>query len=198
MASFLGYQYVTPVSVNSNQPHFTTDTLNLKRTSAVSTAQRWEMEVQLGPDSTGTLQAALQAHRTVNGFHTAFDIPIYQHHGLVASRGVQSIDVNVATPVNSNTVEVMSQAPVTIPAGYYIKFSNHSKVYLVTETFTLNDPTPANISIFPRLREAVTTTDTLETDGIMMRAKYDVSDLIGYTYTRGIVTRATVSVVEDV
>lgn len=197
MAQFLGYPYATPVTVNSNQPHFTTDTLNLSRTSAVSTAQRWEMQVQLGPDSTGRLQADLQAHRTVNGFHTAFDIPIYQHHGLVAS-AAQPITVQATANLNSDTVMVLSQNTFTIPAGYYIRFSNHSKVYLVTQTLEGVANVAQTLNIFPRLRSALTTSDTVDITDINLRAKYDVVDLIGYTYTRGIVTRATVSVVEDV
>ena len=197
MASFLGYQYVTPLTVNSNQPNFTSDTLNLSRTSVVSTAQRWEMQVTLGPDSTGRLQADLQAHRTVNGFHTAFDIPIYQHHGL-AVNAPQQINVQAAALLNSNTVMVRSTNDFSIPAGYYIRFSDHGKVYLVTQTLNGTAGTTETLNIFPRLRSALTTSDHVQHSDINLRAKYDVTDVIGYTYTRGIVTRATVSVVEDV
>lgn len=197
MTTFLGYDMVTPVSVTSNQPHFNTTTLNLKQQSVVSPSHRWEMAFQLGPSTDGRLQGTVMSHRTVNGYHTAFEVNIPQHHGL----DVEADPVPVlSTAANATTVRASFPPGLTIPAGWYVRFSNHSKVYLVTESVT--NSTTGNlvrdVNIFPALQTAVVTNNTMQVQDVTMRCKYSPESPIGYTYTAGLATNAQVGVVEDV
>ena len=76
MASFMGFQYATPLTVSSNQPEVVTDTLSLRRVVSSTDAQRWEMQIPLVPDAYGSanLVNTIQVHREMSGGHTAFAI----------------------------------------------------------------------------------------------------------------------------
>lgn len=200
MASFLGFDYVTPVTVRSNQPELVTDTLSLHRVTSRTGVQRWEMDVNLMQDSSGasSLINTVQVHREVNGGHTSFDIPIAQPLGAVPT-STMDVEVVGAHTVGDNTITVASLASFSIPAGVFIKFGNHTKVYRVTQALLAPAPsTNVTLNIFPAIVNELTDATDVELSDINLRAYYnnDNGGLVSYTTTGGIINTAAVSVVE--
>lgn len=76
MTQFLGRDITTPLTIVSNQPEFVGDTLSLRRVTTRRTAQRWELEFGLAPDTTGELAGSTFAHRNTMGGHTVFSTPM--------------------------------------------------------------------------------------------------------------------------
>tara|TARA_R110000782_G_scaffold91641_3_gene174914 strand:+ start:130 stop:831 length:702 start_codon:yes stop_codon:yes gene_type:complete len=92
---------------------------------------------------------------------TAFKLPVLKDKRGTASGTVTVLDENSTAPaynkdIGSNTVGV-SGGSGTLLAGDLIKFSGHSKVYMITADVNLDGSTKDTISFAPRLIKGVGT-----------------------------------------
>lgn len=211
MPNFQGLQYSTPLTVNSNQRELITETLNLKRQAVGNGSQRWELQITLAPSDNREAVpggARLGVHRTINGLSSSFDIPMPQPIGLTIP---SSADIR---PVATSSGEVSGgegllrlrrlsgQPDVDLSIGTYFAIANsdgspdalHRKVYQIIDTVTVDDNT-TNVTIFPPLLEDVGITKRIDLSPDLL-AYYAQDGSAGVTYSDGILTQATISVIE--
>jgi hypothetical protein len=103
--------FIAPLTVKSNQPVFSSDTLALSRVSIKRNAQRWEVDANLAP-LVGNAND-LFAHLVTKGSFETFDILMPQNYGA-QSEIVKTITVT-ATLVRTGDTGVFT---LTGPSGY--------------------------------------------------------------------------------
>ena len=158
MATFLGFNYVTPLKITPEERVFRSNTLSLRVQTSESTASRWRILVGLEPIVGGTGAARIQTHRAVNGVHSSFAMEMPQHTGTEVT---STSPVNVATANSgSSTVSLSSLATFTIPAGRFVRFSNHTKVYQIVETVTSSGGA-VTATVYPELVDNISAGVTL-------------------------------------
>ena len=204
MTSFLGFDYITPLSVASNQPELVTDTLSLRRVVGRTEAQRWECQITLQPDAFGSagLVNAVQVHREVNGGHTAFTLPIPQPLNTAAVATTE-IRASAARLAGNSAIVIDSTAPFSIPAGLFVTIAGGSKVYRVTTDVNF---TPANLAagesvtlnVFPAITRDVADNALVTVDNVLLTGRHNnnTGGLVSYTLAEGVVDRITLSIVE--
>lgn len=182
--------FTAPLQIISNQPAFSNDSINLKRITSTTNIQRWEISAGIMPTDTSQ---ELLIHTILNGYH----LPFYIRMPQLYRKGGYSIDTGIAidvqTQANAGTNTVIIDDPVglsdwgsnILPIGEFIRFANHSKVYLVTNSVLSSGKNTLTIS--PKLM--VTTpvgTDVFYDKRVAMRAYYDKDTSLGLSYQDGI------------
>jgi len=135
------------------------------KTIPMSQSEFYTNFIPSAPLSTG--QAGLFWHLAGSTFQrnlTAFKLPVLKDKRGTASGTVTVLNENSTAPaynmeMGSNTVGV-SGGTGTLLAGDLIKFSGHSKVYMITADVNLDGSTKDTISFTPRLIQRVPT-DTI-------------------------------------
>ena len=135
MPKFQGLEYSTPITIRSNVGLRTADSQNLRVSGADIGAQRWELSIALQPSFAPDADAAkLAAHRARHARIESFSIVMPQvvdfDSGLTAT-----VSTDGAVQQNAATVDVDSpdgnDSAEGVKVGRFIKFANHSKVYMV-------------------------------------------------------------------
>lgn len=168
--------YTVPLSVRSNKPVFVSDSVSLKRNSKGRTAQRWEVECGLEPlrDDAN----ALFVHMVDYGPETAFDTMMPQNVGVMLKRTSESTPTGTALS-GADQLAVTGNVGF-IPKGTFIRFSNHSKVYMTKTDLTDN----GNVKLHPRLRMDVAHTFK-HRDNVKLYCNFDTDALRGMSYSDG-------------
>ena len=118
-----------------------------------------------------------------------FSIYTPQNYGVVLSKTSNSTPTVTQTTVGSSFVNVtLNTNTGFIPKGTFIKFSNHSKVYMTTTNLT-NSPGGSTIGIYPPLRTALTASPvcTFTSNDVVMTCLYDLDVMQGMTFVDGII-----------
>lgn len=173
--------FVVPLQVKNNKPSFNNDTMSLKRVVKSRTAQRWEIETRLEPLSGGAND--LFVHFVTNADTGQFNILMPQNYGVILKRtSVSNPTVGVAGVAGSSTITIANNAGL-IPAGTFIRFANHTKVYMTTTDITGNGV----VGIYPTLRVGTAVgTAISHRDNVQMLCRYDTDTLSGMEYSDGI------------
>jgi hypothetical protein len=169
------------------------ESLSLKRDTSIRPVQRWEFETKLVPQS--FTAADLFVHITLHGNHTSFDVAMPQVYGskIVANRSPGTGSVSVNGVLGDRTVTLTSITGV-IPKGLFIKFANHSKIYMVEEARDGNGV----LKIFPGLVANVPQ-NTLINAGDIVKGSflYDLETVIGMSFIDGVLMdNGTIKLVE--
>jgi len=177
-------RFVAPTSIISNQPSFVQDTVSLKRQTNSRGVQRWEIKTNLEPSNSS---ADFLVHSITVGHNNIFNIQVPQVFRLKESdKTTTSGIVSLFTQgqLNSSTISITGNNG-QISKGEFIKFGNHDKVYIVTETRNGN----GNLEIYPPLR-MVTNAGTSIAYGssVTMKVRFDTDTVLGITYTDGILS----------
>jgi len=180
-------KFAAPLAVRSNHPVFATDTLSLSRLISRRTAQRWEIDTRIEPLSYSAQD--LFVHMVSKGYSTPFTILTPQNYGASQARtsvsasvttvGSAALDANYVTlTTNSNTGK--------IPKGTFIKFGNHTKIYMTTADVD-NSTVGTLMYIYPSLRVLVPTgTSITFKNDVQMLCYYDLDTISGMSYSDGI------------
>ena len=126
-----GAKILAPLSIASNEPVFDVDTVSLSKQRASQGAQRWEV-----------------AFNTVTSGETEADLLV----GIITNLAVADTMIMPQLPSVDRTNTIGASRPISTTAagsstvfmnnngllskGSFIKFSNHSKVYMVTADHT--------------------------------------------------------------
>jgi hypothetical protein len=186
-------KFVTPLTVKSNQPVTFSDTLSLKRQISRRAVQRWEITTNLEPlsDTANTLFVNL----VTKGFSETVQIVMPQNVGAKKQLKAPANNITVSGSANATQLTTLNMVSgEVIPAGTFIKFSNHSKIYILTSNLTGSNV----LNIFPSLRVSLPngTTFTYK-DDVIMNCLYDTDVVRGMVFTDGIVMdMGTVTLVE--
>ena len=187
-------QFTAPLSLVSNQPVFQSDTLSLKRFVVKRSAQRWELETGVEPLIIGA--GDLMVSLVTKAYDTPVTIVTPQNYGVKKAR-TNTLTPTASGAFNANSVSI-SGANGRIPAGTFVKFSTHSKVYMTTTEFN-GDFTSGTIGVYPRLRAAVTSTAMQCNDDVLMTCYYDTDVVQGMQFSDGILMNGgTIKFVEKV
>jgi len=141
-------KFVAPLSILSNRPVFVMDTLSLRRQTVSQRVQRWELKTNVEPSNNS---ADLLVHSTINGHDTVVDIQmpqVYRTNGGTTSTSAlltSSVGTQGGSSINiTNNNGVLAK-------GEFIQFSNHDKVYMITQSRAGNGV----ITIFPELIQGI-------------------------------------------
>lgn len=172
-------RFTAPLTVRSNRPVLSGDALSLKRFTSTGTAQRWEIECGLEPLSHKA--GALMVHLTTKGYNEHFTITFPQNYGV--SKATRRGGAPVANgAVNTTSVNVTNHTG-TIPSGTFIRFADHSKIYMTTTARVGSGP----VTVFPPLRKTLGVDTAFNyTNDVYGNFYYDTDVVSGMVYTDGI------------
>ncbi|WP_065324368.1 hypothetical protein [Tritonibacter mobilis] len=177
MAYFYNNQEIlTPYAINDMRIQFVNESLSLKREITTLAAQRFDLTFSVKPSHDGTAMAVAHMANFDNVETMVMPQAIGADEKLTLTG---TATVKTAGSAGSNNVEIATSSGFgVIPAGYFIKFSNHSKIYLTTADVDLSDATNKSLNIYPRLLKSVPVNSTIQTG----------NDAI-YTYKRDLIGR---------
>ena len=170
-------QFAAPMAVIDNTPSFGGDSLSLKRTVERRPAQRWEIETNLAPLSYDAQN--LFAVLIVKGYGSKIDIRVPQNFGAKRARTATG-SITATGSGSSSAISVQGVSGV-IPRGTFIKFANHTKVYMLTAD--LNSSGVG--SVYPVLRQSVTGAVSYQ-DDVNGEFYADLDNVRGMSYIDGI------------
>ena len=170
-------RFTAPLTVRNNRPSFGSDTLSLKRATVRRAAQRWEIETSVEPLSRDAND--LFVNLVTKGHSETVTVLMPQNSGVIAKRTSKASPTAVGSK-GSTTVAVIGNSGL-IPKGCFIRFTNHSKIYMLSADL-LNS---GNMSIYPALRADVNEGFTFR-DDVIMPCQYDTDVISGMVYTDGI------------
>jgi hypothetical protein len=173
-------RFTAPMTVRSNQPVFTSDTLSLKRFISRRSAQRWEIDAGLEPLMNNAQD--LMVNLVTKGYSETVTIIVPQNYGAVRARTAVGTP-SVSGSAGASQVTINSGLTGLIPKGTFVRFSNHTKVYMTTSDLDANTSTTLNL--FPPLVSSVTGTMTYKED-VQMQCLYDTDVVSGMVYRDGI------------
>jgi hypothetical protein len=194
---FEGSPIVAPLTIQSNEPVFVADTVNLKQQRASQGAQRWELSFQI---QTKDIEEDYFVG-VVTGLNQAKTMVMPQLFSVDKKVTVTTAGSASATSAGANSVSInFSTAAKLLPKGSFIKFANHSKIYMVTANVTTQS-TAVSVPIYPSLRVAVSAATAVYHPGSSVKPTLqyyrDLETLQGVTYEDGIlVNPGTIKLLE--
>ena len=172
-------RFTAPLMVRSNRPVLSGDALSLKRFTSISTAQRWEIECGLEPLSLSA--GDLMVHLVTKGHSEQFTITFPQNYGV--SKATVRGGAPVANGAINTTYVTVTNHTGTIPSGTFIRFADHSKIYMTTTTLAGEGP----VTVFPPLRKTLGVDMAFNyTNDVYGNFYYDTDVVSGMIYTDGI------------
>lgn len=174
-------RFTAPLTVKSNQPVFSSDALSLKRFISKSIAQRWEIETGVEPLSSNAQD--LMVNLVTKGATDSVLVRVPQNYGAKQNR-TASLPATVSVEAGAGTTQInITGISGLIPTGTFIKFSNHNKLYMLTQD-RLN---AGIVNIFPQLRTTVPINATMYyKDDVNVNFLYDTDVVFGMVYSDGI------------
>lgn len=203
---FNGSPIATPLTIKSNEPTFDVDTISLSKQRSSQGSQRWELSFNiLTSDNAMELFMSGISKTGGTGFTEAASmimpqiadngVTVVGGNGIVtnafSSAHVSQVDIDMTSGTGTTNTGIIKR-------GYFIKFANHSKIYVVTEDCTLSgSPT---LKFYPNFVNSVTTATTvLIGDSVTLSYWRDISDIKGITFTDGLLSSpGTINLVESV
>jgi hypothetical protein len=193
---YKGSPMLAPLTIESNQPVYVSDTVSLKQIRTAMNAQRWEVtfDVATNDNAVELLLASCDGQantdtiimpqlKEVDDAYTADGDYLLNNGPLLFSDGVHA--------AGSDTITIHRLEGVGfVPKGSFIKFANHTKVYLLKtainlSTMTLSDT--VDIEIYPSLRVSVPDSSQIKLgDEVVLSYFPSIDNAKGITYRDGI------------
>jgi hypothetical protein len=177
-------QFVAPLTVISNQPVFASDALSLRRVVSSQSVQRWEIEANLMPSNDS---ASFLAHSVLKGYSAVFQLrmpQVYRPAALKTPTG-GTIQVSGGLAAGATNMNVVGLGGGEVAIGEFFQFTGINKVFLVTDGGTAG----VGVGFYPPVPESVSTLTTLIFgDKVTCHVRYDTDNILGITYTDGIVS----------
>jgi len=187
-----GNRISAPITFRSNEPMFSSDTISLKTERSSQNAQRWELSFQLITIESSSLSLVGSVFRDAIGSVDTMIMP--QLPSVNEAWAAGSMSASATYSAGTTTINIYGSG--VIPAGSFIKFSNHSKVYLTESTVNGSGST----RIHPGLIQSVpSSTGIQHGSNCLLTYSRDVNDIKGITFSDGILSNAgTVNLVEEI
>jgi hypothetical protein len=172
-------KFVTPVDVHSNMPIFSGDALSLRRYVHQRTAQRWEVEGRVEPLSVDA--NTLMVLFVKKGQSVPFKILTPQNYGVMQKMTAEGSITATGTSGHKNIT--LGGGTGFLPQGTFLRFANHSKIYMLLNDITL--PGPLSVEIHPPLRMSISTVAVSYRE-VIMEAYHDKGGVRGMRFEDGI------------
>lgn len=177
--------FSAPLTIESDKPVLVNETLSLKRKVAYTDIQRWKIETGLLPVDSAI---ELFLHSVTNGFTEPFAVRMPQIYRTATISSNLNPNVVANVQASLDTLQVSNIGASILPVGEFIKFNNHSKVYLIKESTSLGGGIN-QIKIFPKLLRNITALENITYGAkVTMTALYDFGNKSGISYSDGIIT----------
>jgi hypothetical protein len=172
--------FTAPLTVKSNQPVFSSDTLALSRVAIKRNAQRWELDTNLAP----LVETAneLFVHLVTKGSSEGFNITMPQNYGAQLKLEEIALNKKLTVAVNtagSTSLSIFTDMLIKLPSGTFITIGVDPKVYMVMSHTTV-------LNIFPELRLPTIEDTSVNFRDVKMKVKYDTDVISGMVYSDGI------------
>ena len=177
--------FAAPLSVISNQPVFSSDTASLKQIVTSQNVQRWEIEANTVPTNDSSL---FLTHSVVAGYGNYIYVrmpQVYRPTPLLTTG--YAFSVSGVVPTLTSVFNITGANVNSLVSGDFINFSNHTKVYLITNVSYTNSNT-TQITIFPSLVSAATSSTVKYGVLTTLTARYEPSTQLGIKYVDGILS----------
>lgn len=183
MSGTLPVNTFNKVTIKNNTPTATSISISGRRQSKQLAAQFWTLDCEYAPLDRSESSQVMAFLNQQNNSLSSFDVVLPQYsrpHGTLKTVYPVTASANVAISVSANAAissqyvninaDVLRPANFTsagttataaLAAGDFIKFTNHSKVYQLTQAANIDASGNGNLAIFPGLYSAVTTTTDL-------------------------------------
>ena len=181
---YKGAKILAPLTIRSNEPIYEVDTVSLSKQRASQGAQRWEVSFKT---VTSADTEADMLVGTITNLTASTTMIMPQIPSVVAGNtaGISLVISSVAS-AGASTVTIVNDG--IIKKGSFIKFSNHDKIYMVTEDVSSGT---VNVPIYPSLRSAVAITDTFQTGSYAVLSYYrNIDNLTGLIFSDGLISNA--------
>lgn len=189
---FGGQEIQTPVVVETDELLFANDTISMKQDRIKGTSQRWRVSFSLIPHDDPTDDGVAFGLRLL-AQTTPQTMPFPQFHPGLPSVLNFTTKGNVVAGISSIT---LAGDASSLKAGRMVKFSNHSKVYMVLTTAPSGSDT--TVTFYPSLQSNVPNSSLMSAgSGVTFRYLIDLDMRPGITIEDGvIVNQGTISLVE--
>jgi hypothetical protein len=195
---FEGSPIVAPLTIESNEPIFSVDSINLKQQRASQGAQRWELsfQIQTKDIEEDYFVSIVTSASTAKTMVMPQLLSVDNKTVLTTTSG----SVSVAAVVAATSVSINFGSVGFLPKGSFIKFANHSKIYMVTSNVT-TAASAVSVPIYPSLRSAVSLSTAVHhpksvTKPVLQYYR-DLETLQGITYEDGVlVNPGTIKLIE--
>ena len=197
-----GAKILAPYTIVSNEPMFDMTTISLKTQRASQGHQRWEIsfgtQYERNNQVDGLLSAIVDLEET-NTMIMPQLTEVADNNTLTGSPLVAADAVSGATSV---TIDAGVYSGV-LPKGSFVKFSDHDKLYITTNTLNITGSTDQTLNIYPGLVKALdisVTSPTLVTGNNAILTYYrSIDNQTGITYTDGILSNVgTITLIEAI
>ena len=183
-------QLVAPMTIESNAPAFTSDSLNLRRFSSSLGVQRWELKTQI----LATNDSAMFAHLMRKGTQGAVLVkmpPLINNIDVESSVAIITLGVSLS---GLSTVHV-SAAAGDLAIGTFFNFSGFAKLYTIVDMSPRGD----SITVYPPLTKDIPSGTPLEYgNAARLHGCYDIDTLRGITYKDGVLSDfGEIKIIED-
>ena len=174
--------FAAGTAVSSNIPVNPKDALSLRRSMGTVPAQRWEIRTRVVPMSGGGNE--LLSSTVEKGLSGSIRVRVPQNYGVIRRREGSKAPISLPpmAGLKGGTFVSMPAYSGLIPAGTFVRFNNHVKVYVVNWDFDGS----GDLSIFPPLRVDLDEASMLHRDDVVMLCKYGQETLQGMRYSDGI------------
>lgn len=185
---FQGSNIVAPITIESEEPFTEATSLSLKTARYRGGAQRWALSFRTVPGDSEVDKMMSVIRGDLTG--GSMVMPQIQSAADRITVTDESINMNARSAGSSFILTAQSnQANRLIPKGYFVKMSNHNKIYVVRSDGTIGSNGVLGLEIYPNLVEDVPSGTTLQT-GTLATINYhvDADTLRGIRYTDGILS----------
>lgn len=194
---YQGAEILAPLTIASNEPHFDMTTVSLKTQRASQDHQRWELSFNVLSDQDKAAELFLS---TMVNFDTSDTMIMPQLVKEGNNNSLSNTTVGSTTAAGASSIEIDNNSNVTgsLLKGSFIKFANHSKVYITTNNLSLAGTNNQTLNFYPNLISAVPNLTALNTGNNCVISYFkSIDNQMGITYTDGILSNiGTVNLIE--
>lgn len=176
MPSFPSVDF-TDCSVSSNTPTLVTKSINGVEERATIAGQYWTVGATFRNLSDSERRQIIGFIMKSRGPYSTFDLTLPTT--LDDSTGNYTGTITVATATAGNlsfTATVSASNTLILKAGDFIKFSNHNKVYMVTDDAT-SVGTNLTVSLYPAIRTSATSSHTVTHKNVPMTVRFATDNI---------------------
>lgn len=184
---YQGLPIIAPFTIESNEPMYSAETLSLRQSRSKQGTQRWELSFNI--KFTGSAGAWFARQLAASDKVSVMTMPqttdVTARHTLAA--GVKPY-VNGNTVAGQAVIQIHSAQTGRIPAGSFVTFTNHSKVYMVTEDVTTAGAGNfRTVKLYPNLQHPLTGGTQMNLlDDVGFRYRPSIENNLSLTFADGI------------
>ena len=198
---YKGQEILTPYNIFDNRTVFQNQSLNLQRTTTFLPGQRFDLNFLVKPSHDPS--QIMLAH--ISGFHKVDTMIMPQALGMEEKRTFKGSVVAASNAVaGADVVSIVATSGDgvgnIIPAGYFVTFAGHPKLYMVVEDVELNDTTNKSLKIYPRLNSDVAASENVNLgDDVQYTYERDIKTARGVSFNNGVLTNpGTINLIEKI